>query len=91
MTTCVRRISICTVETAGPDPGLADRAREEFDHLVKIRAEYPRAELEYPSTELLSLDARYAAYVLERDGVEADPMVLTTFRSLMEEAGYAPA
>ena len=80
-----------TVETAGPDPGLADRAREEFDHLVKVRAEYPRAEAERPSTELLSLDERYAAYLLERDGVEADSELMGTFRSVMEEAGYAPA
>ncbi len=79
------------VETAGPDPGLADRAREEFEYLVKVRADYPRAETERPSAELLTLDERYAAYLLERDGVEASDELLDTFRSVMEEAGYATA
>ena len=32
-----------TVHTDGPDPGLADRAREEFGEVVKVRAEYERA------------------------------------------------
>ena len=35
-----------TVETAGPDPGLVDRARDEFDFLVHVRADYPRAAAE---------------------------------------------
>jgi exonuclease SbcD len=80
-----------TVETAGPDPGLADRAREEFDHLVKVRAEYPRAETDRPSNAALSLDERYAAYLTEREGVEPDPALLEVFRTVMEEAGYASA
>lgn len=77
------------VETAGPDPGLADRARDEFDFLVKVMADYPRAETERPSTESLSLDERYAAYLLDRDGVAPDSALLDTFRSVMEEAGHA--
>ena len=80
-----------TVDTAGPDPGLADRAREEFDHLVKVRSEYPRAEVERPSLDAVSLDDRYAAYLLERDGVPAEAALLETFRSIMEEVGYASA
>ena len=31
-----------TVDTAGPDPGLAERAFAEFDYVVKVRADYPR-------------------------------------------------
>jgi exonuclease SbcD len=76
-----------TVSTAGPDPGLAERARDEFDFLVKVRADYPRPEAERPSTEDLSLDRRYAAYLLERDSVEADPALLDAFRGIMEEVG----
>ena len=76
-----------TVATAGPDPGLAERARDEFDFLVKVRADYPRPEAERPSTEDLSLDRRYAAYLLERDSVEADPALLDAFRGIMEEVG----
>jgi exonuclease SbcD len=78
-----------TVETAGPDPGLADRARHEFEHLVKVRAEYPRAETEQASRAGRSLDELYAAYFEEREGVAPPPELLAVFRELMEEAGYA--
>ena len=77
-----------TVETAGEDPGLADRAREEFDWLVKVRAEYPRPDTEAAPAAHVSLDRHYARY-LEREGFEADEALLDAFRSLMEEAGYA--
>jgi exonuclease SbcD len=78
-----------TVETAGPDPGLAERAREEFDHLVKVRAEYPRADGIRPDRGHRSLDELYAAYHEAVEGVPADPELLDTFREVMEEAGYA--
>jgi exonuclease SbcD len=76
------------VETAGPDTGLADRAREEFDFVVKVRAEYPRPELETAPTGAQPLDERYAAY-LEAEGVDPEAGLLAAFRSLMEEAGHA--
>jgi exonuclease SbcD len=78
-----------TVETAGPDPGLADRARQEFEHLVKICADYPRAESEHAAREGRSLDELYAAYYEEREGAEPPGELLETFRQVMEEAGYA--
>lgn len=77
------------VETAGPDPGLAERARSEFDHLVKVRAEYPRVEAVRASEASLTLDQRYAAYLTSRDGVEPTADLLETFRAVMEEAGHA--
>ena len=77
-----------TVETAGPDPGLADRAREEFDYLVKVRAEYPRAERSEESRAGRSLDDLYALYYLERENVAPDAELMSTFRSVREEAGY---
>jgi hypothetical protein len=76
------------VQTAGEDPGLADRAREEFEYVVKVRADYPRPEAEPAPGGALPLDERYAAY-LEREGVAAEPELMAAFRSLMEEAGYA--
>ncbi|MDX1384905.1 MAG: hypothetical protein R3190_14730, partial [Thermoanaerobaculia bacterium] len=80
-----------TVHTAGPDPGLADRAREEFDHLVKVRAEYPQPDVEQVSREGMPLDALYSAYYLEREGVEPAEDLVKAFRTVMEDAGYAPA
>jgi exonuclease SbcD len=77
------------VETAGPDPGLADRAREEFDHLVKIRAEYPRAEVERPSGPSAALDDLYAAFVEHDTGAPPPDPLLDTFRTVMEEVGHA--
>ncbi|MGI8822702.1 MAG: metallophosphoesterase family protein [Acidimicrobiia bacterium] len=80
-----------TVETAGPDPGLAGRALAEFDHMVKIRADYPRVEDERPHHGHRSLDEIYAAYCLETDRVAPADELLATFRQVMDEAGRAPA
>ena len=78
-----------TVMTAGPDPALADKARDEFDFVVKVRAEYPRAEPDTPSRAGLPLDELYAAYYTDREGVPPQESLLEAFRAVMEEAGYA--
>jgi len=78
-----------TVETAGPDPGLAERARDEFDYLVKVAADYPRLESERRDRAGRALHELYAEYYGEQEGVEPDPALLDSFRSVMEEAGYA--
>ncbi len=80
-----------TVETAGPDPGLAERAREEFDFVVKVHADYPRADADPVERGHRSLDEMYADYVQQDSGIPADDALLQAFRSLMEEAGYASA
>jgi hypothetical protein len=79
-----------TVETAGPDPGLADRVRDEFDFVVKVQADYPRAVEEGGDRPLRSLDELFADYILERDGAPADSTLLDAFREIMELAD-APA
>jgi exonuclease SbcD len=78
-----------TVETAGPDPGLVDRAREEFDHLVHVRAEYPRAESEAGARFGKTLDELYAVYCEEQEGVVPPVELIDAFREVMEEVGYA--
>jgi exonuclease SbcD len=78
-----------TVRTAGPDPGLADRARGEFDFVVKVQADYPRAEAEPLERRGLSLDELYAAYYEDREGVALEAALLDAFRTVMEDAGYA--
>ena len=80
-----------TVETAGPDPGLADRARDEFEFLVKVRADYPQPEGERSARAGLTLDALYATYFEDREGTAADESLLEGFRTVMEDAGYAPS
>jgi exonuclease SbcD len=80
-----------TVRTAGPDPGLVDRARAEFDYLVHVRAEYPRAESESSLRAGKPLDELYRDYYLATEGVEAPKELIDGFRTVMEEVGYAPS
>ena len=78
-----------TVATAGPDPGLVDRARDEFDFLVNVRADYPRAETDATLRAGKTLDELYRSYYEETQGVEASEYLVAAFREVMEEAGYA--
>lgn len=79
------------VTTAGPDPGLVDRAREGFDYLVQVRANYPRAEVDQERRSGRSLDQLYADFYQEQEGVAAPEELIAVFREVMEEAGYATA
>ena len=78
-----------TVETAGPDPGLVDRVRAEFDFVVSVRADYPRAELETSSLEARTLNELYAAFYENHEGVAPDDQLLAAFARVMEEADRA--
>ncbi|MBT8196952.1 MAG: exonuclease subunit SbcD [Acidimicrobiia bacterium] len=78
-----------TVATAGPDPGLADRAREEFEFVVKVQADYPRAETDHQTRAGRALDELYADYHRDTTGVEAPEHLMEAFRSLLEEASVA--
>lgn len=80
-----------TVETAGPDPGLADRAAEEFDHLVRVAADYPRAETAPITATDRSLDEVYADYYRDREGVALPAEIRAAFLDVMEEAPHATA
>lgn len=80
-----------TVQTAGPDPELAMRAHEEFDFVVKVRAEYPRAESDRPDRTGRTLTELYADYLLERDGVTVGDALRSGFEELLEATTDAPA
>lgn len=79
-----------TVQTDGPDPGLADRARERFPYLVKVRTEYERAETDRRYREGRSTIDLYADYYKHIEGVDPPDGLMRTLRELMEEAS-APA
>jgi hypothetical protein len=66
-----------------------DRARGEFDHLVHVKADYPRAEAEVQLRAGKTLDQLYGLYYLQQEGVEAPAELLHAFREVMEEVGYA--
>ena len=73
-----------TVQTLGPDPELAARAHEEFDFVVKIKADYPRVESDRPSRAGRTIGELYADYYLDREGVTAPDSLLGAFDELME-------
>lgn len=78
------------VETEGPDPGLADRARQAFPLLVRVEAVYPRAESDFVSRSGMALDDLYAAFVRADRGIEEVPAdLLAAFRSVHDAVGMA--
>ena len=78
-----------TVETAGPDPGLADRVHAEFDFVVKVATEYPRLEDDRPMRGHRTLDKLYSEYFTEREGATPSGDLVAAFRELLEEVGSA--
>lgn len=78
-----------TVHTGGPDPGLADRARNEFEYMVKVRAEYPRTEQERPVRSGRPLVELYGDYYQQQNGVEVPKGLADAFRELEEEVAHA--
>jgi exonuclease SbcD len=74
-----------TVDTAGPDPGLAERAFAEFDHLVKVRAEYPRVEPEGFPAAHRTLAEKYRDYYVEANEAEPPDELIAAFASILEE------
>jgi DNA repair protein SbcD/Mre11 len=78
-----------TVETAGPDPQLAERARDEFDLVVKVRADYPRPDGDTHERGTRTLEELYAAYYEREVGAAPQPELMAAFRSVMEEVGHA--
>ncbi len=79
-----------TVETAGPDPGLAARAFDEFDYLVKVRPDYPRPEQERPVAAHRPLVEQYHDYYVEAHETEPSAALLEAFTSVLEEVTGAP-
>lgn len=78
-----------TVHTDGPDPGLADRARNEFQYMVKVRAEYPRTEQERPDRAGRPLVELYGDYYQQQNGMEIPEGLKVAFRELEEEVANA--
>lgn len=79
------------VETAGPDPGLAERARQEFDFVVRVRADYPRAEPTAAAREDRTLTELYADFYLQREGATPPPELVAAFDEVLEEVSGASA
>lgn len=78
-----------TVTTDGPQPGLMDEARERFEHVVKVRAEYERADPERRGAIGRPLDELYADYHEEVHGGSPDEDLMALFREIAEEVDSA--
>jgi exonuclease SbcD len=79
------------VETAGPDPDLAERVHDEFDFVVKVMADYPRAEVVPIEGQHRTLEELYSDYYTTVEGVSPPDELMTAFREVLEEVGHAPA
>jgi exonuclease SbcD len=75
-----------TVDTSGPEPGLADLARERFPHIVKVQARYPRPDTDTSAAEGASLAELYAAFCEAEHGGPPDEALAAAFVELEEEA-----
>lgn len=75
-----------TVKTEGPEPGLADRAREEFPYMAKVKADYPRSKREIPVRTGQPWVDLYEDYYQKDTETKTDPGLLEAFRELEEEA-----
>ena len=81
-----------TVRTTATDFTLADRARDAFPFLVKVRAWRPEGERrERLEKGHRRWDELYADYVAGEHGESASEELLTLFRSVLEEADDATA
>lgn len=78
-----------TLETEGPDPGLASRAREAFPLLVKVRAEYPRIDRRPPRRRGRAWTELYADYVQTEHEQEPDADLLDAFRAILDDIDAA--
>jgi DNA repair protein SbcD/Mre11 len=74
-----------SVQTAGPEPDLVDRARERFPMVVKVRADYPRKDTGVPTTSGRPWADLYAEYHAEAHGVAAAPELLALFEEIRGE------
>jgi hypothetical protein len=74
-----------TVETDGPDPGLADRAQQAFPYLVKVRTDYERVGQEAPVRTDQPWDELYRGYCRSVHGVEPSAELLQAFREIYAE------
>ena len=76
-----------TVTTSGTDATLAERAREAFPFLVKVRAHRPpSAAAERLVKEARGWDELYADYYLREHQEDAPPELIALFREILEEA-----
>ena len=79
-----------TVVTDGPEPGLADRVRQAFPRVVKVRIDYERARSETQSRGDQPWDRLYRDYYRQTHETEAADELVAAFREIHGAAVEAP-
>jgi len=79
-----------TVDTAGPDPGLAERAFDEFEYLVRVQGEYPRVEAEREDSAHRTLAEQYHDFYVDTHEAEPPAELIAAFGAVLEEVTGAP-
>ena len=72
------------VTTTGPEPGLMDEARERFEHVVKVSADYERVEVERRGEIGRPLDELYSEYHEEAHATAAPGALMDLFREVAD-------
>lgn len=78
-----------SVTTTGPQPGLMDEARERFEHVVKVRAEYERVEVERRGAIGRPLDELYVEYHEKAHSTPASDALMDLFGQISDEVDSA--
>jgi exonuclease SbcD len=79
-----------TVDTDGPDPGLADRARDRFPYLVRVRARFDRPGEARPARGGRPWPELYAEYRERETGSPPDEALAAAFREVLDAVDHAP-
>ena len=66
-----------------------DEARERFEHVIKVRAEYERVEVERRGAIGRPLDELYAEYHQEAHAAEPSSALMDLFRQISDEVDIA--
>jgi exonuclease SbcD len=78
------------VKTDGPEPGLADLARERFARLVKVRADYPRPGMDgLGARGGRSIEQLYSDYFASVEGSPPSGDLMGDLRSILEVVQHA--
>ena len=80
-----------TVETTGPDPSLASRATDLFEHLVRVRPEYPREKPRSGGRGGRGWAELYSEFHEIEHGEPPADVVRTAFDAILEEVADATA
>lgn len=76
-----------SIQTDGPEPGLAERVRDVLPDALQVYADYERKGYDLPAREGRNLTDLYRDYWQHKKGVEPSEEVVEAFEGLLSEVG----